>query len=143
MNNLPPMPKMMDLVFLVKRNGGIRIGRFGFSILSFLLHAIAPLLRKDYYNTACILGIDACLYMAIHMLLQLVLNINPAMTFDFSYFIGSVTWGFFYNNMYIAHLVKIGYKAVDKNSQSTIQKHHIKCEVTDLTSEEINRQSPI
>lgn len=143
MNNLPPLPKMMQIVFLVKRDGGLKFGRFGFSILSFLFHAISPLLRKDFYNTACVLGIDACLYMTIHMILQLGLNMNPDIAFNLSYLIGSVIWGFFYNNMYIAHLVNIGYKAVDENSQSTIQKHHIKCEITDLNIDEIKDQGPM
>ncbi|MFN1208897.1 hypothetical protein ACKXGD_18370, partial [Enterococcus lactis] len=81
----------------------------GFSILSFLLHWIPSILRSDYYNTACILGVDACIYMTVHMILQLALKVDPSNAANITYFIGAVIWGLGYNTMYIKRLVNKGF----------------------------------
>lgn len=141
MNNFPSLPNL-KLVFLVKRGARIKFGRIGFSLLSFLFHWIAPFLRRDYYNTACILGVDASLYMAWHLILQFWFHTDPSSARTIAYFMGGVIWGIWYNHMYLIHLINKGYKAIDEPTKDLLAANHIKAEVTDLTNEEINNQSP-
>ncbi len=144
MNNFPKPPDFkQNFVFMIKRDDRIKFGRFGFSILSFLLHWIPSILRSDYYNTACIIGVDACIYMATHMFLQLVLNVDPSNSMNIMYFIGSVIWGLFYNTMYIKRLVNKGFRPIDVDSKNVLKEHRIDCELTDMTPDEINHQGPM
>lgn len=139
MNNMPHLPDFkQNFVFLINRKNGLRFGRFGFSLLAFLFHWIPAILRSDYYNAACIVGVDACIYMVTHMVLQLVFNVDPSSAMNITYMVGAVLWGSIYNYMFIRRMINRDFRPVDQNSQLVLKNHHIDVELTDMTEDELN-----
>lgn len=137
---MPHLPDFkQNFVFLINRKNGLRFGRFGFSLLAFLLHWIPAILRSDYYNAICIVGVDACIYMVAHMTLQLILHLDPSSAMNITYLVGAILWGSIYNYMFIRRMINRGFRPVDQNSQSVLKKHHIDVELTDITEDEFNQ----
>ncbi|MCL0318938.1 hypothetical protein [Apilactobacillus xinyiensis] len=104
------------------KTGKVRLGKIGFSISSLIFHYLPAILRSDYYNLACMCGIDMIAYMAIVMI-QNSMGIANDTAMTVTYVLTSILWGTIYNLMYVRHLHKLGYVPGDKYSAAKLYKH--------------------
>ena len=105
---------------IVTNGENTKVNKVGFSYTSLFFGVLPAILRSDWYNLACMIGIQ----LFFSMLVTFVTGIGLDQASESLSFLFQVIWGFIYNLMYFRHLQNIGYNAGTPESLKLLVENH-------------------
>ncbi|WP_429971502.1 hypothetical protein ACQW5G_02485 [Fructilactobacillus sp. Tb1] len=112
---LPP-----NYAVVVNAQGNVKINKVGFSYTSLFFGILPAIMRADWYNLACMVGVESF----FAMLLTYITGMDLSASFKSLGLFFEILWGAIYNLMYFRHLQNKGYIPENENSKNLLFKNH-------------------
>lgn len=109
-----------NYAIVVNDQGTIKVNKVGFSYTSLFFGVLPAILRADWYNLACMVGVQ----MFFTMLVTFITGVDLYAASESLSFLFHIVWGLIYNLMYFRHLQNIGYQAENPESLKLLVKNH-------------------